>query len=659
MTIRRKKVSPKKALLYPWTGEGYVEGFEPSLLAELNIREASNAIREKPEWWRKIKEPTIAANWRRELMEESRKRRVRFHLSDAQVDYVLKELEWYARKRQEQFDGGATVAIDFGIEGTRRADGLVPEYLRRRLLQCVKKLENVPDDKKDWHPGSNNQVLDLIHPSLYPFVAGRTRVTEEEAIPPLDFITAGKALDFAPIPKSSAVESIFYSKKHQWLPTDFDITPEGKVKARSYINNLHPVEHKEMYPVLEEILDKFLPMFEEVLSEIEAFPFKSNRLMANRNWYDSDLSDVEVEETDSDYDDDSEGESGGDSECKDEDKVKKVRKLKKVRLPQPIKIPEFVPQDDLPRYNLKTQGKPLQVIVKLANIELTPENPTYGGGTWHVEGMANENIIATGIYYYDTENISDSRLKFRIQIKEPKYEQSDDRGTEHLYGVMNEDALVQYLDGIMTQQDRCVVFPNIYQHQVQTFGLVDRTKPGFRKLLAFFLVNPEDPVLSTTFVPPQQKEWDNRIFLAEVSDKFPPEILCEIDQLVDWPMDLEEAKRHREELMKERRYFSETINTELFERPFNPSLLRRQSRRSYAFNYSCAPTTEGSVGPFKHSVQNKQPIELVDEILSMADRPLNLEEAKKLRKELMNERKYLVKNLTVDVFERPFYLLEH
>lgn len=29
----------------------------------------------------------------------------------------------------------------------------------------------------------------------------------------------------------------------------------------------------------------------------------------------------------------------------------------------------------------------LQVIVKLANIELTPENPTYNGGAWHVEGQ--------------------------------------------------------------------------------------------------------------------------------------------------------------------------------------------------------------------------------------------------------------------------------
>ena len=43
---------------------------------------------------------------------------------------------------------------------------------------------------------------------------------------------------------------------------------------------------------------------------------------------------------------------------------------------------------------------PCSVIVKLANIVLTPEKPRYEGGSWHVEGMMNERIVASGIYYY-------------------------------------------------------------------------------------------------------------------------------------------------------------------------------------------------------------------------------------------------------------------
>jgi len=40
----------------------------------------------------------------------------------------------------------------------------------------------------------------------------------------------------------------------------------------------------------------------------------------------------------------------------------------------------------------------LQIIVKLANIHLTPEKPDYAGGTWHVEGQLNEHICATTLY---------------------------------------------------------------------------------------------------------------------------------------------------------------------------------------------------------------------------------------------------------------------
>ncbi|KAJ5698211.1 hypothetical protein N7462_000216 [Penicillium macrosclerotiorum] len=61
----------------------------------------------------------------------------------------------------------------------------------------------------------------------------------------------------------------------------------------------------------------------------------------------------------------------------------------------------------------------LQVIVELANIELTPDNPDYEGGSWHIEGqlasgpVQNERIAVSAIYYYDSENIILSSLAFR------------------------------------------------------------------------------------------------------------------------------------------------------------------------------------------------------------------------------------------------------
>jgi len=42
---------------------------------------------------------------------------------------------------------------------------------------------------------------------------------------------------------------------------------------------------------------------------------------------------------------------------------------------------------------------------------------------------------------------------------------------------------------------------------VQPFHLVDPTKPGVRKILVFFLVDPAEPVSSTATVTPQQMHW--------------------------------------------------------------------------------------------------------------------------------------------------------
>lgn len=41
--------------------------------------------------------------------------------------------------------------------------------------------------------------------------------------------------------------------------------------------------------------------------------------------------------------------------------------------------------DEAHRIQRIFREKGMQVIVKLANIHLTPEKPTYNGGSWHVE----------------------------------------------------------------------------------------------------------------------------------------------------------------------------------------------------------------------------------------------------------------------------------
>ena len=230
----------------------------------------------------------------------------------------------------------------------------------------------------------------------------------------------------------------------------------------------------------------------------------------------------------------------------------------------------------LKRVPYPLKGRKLQVIIKLANIVLTPENPAYAGGTWHVEGMANENIVATGLYYYACANITESRLEFRGTAGTPggmymRYQQSDHRGYVAAYGFGRDQSQNQTLGHVVVEEGKCVAFPNTYQHRVDAFELADRTREGYRKILCFFLVNPETEVLSTTRVPPQQADWAvDEMERAPAMQNLPVELFDMVAQHVkSGVMTREKAEEHRAALMKERSKFVVEHNERVYELEFN------------------------------------------------------------------------------------------
>ena len=126
------------------------------------------------------------------------------------------------------------------------------------------------------------------------------------------------------------------------------------------------------------------------------------------------------------------------------------------------------------------------------------------------EGQVNKHICTTALYYYDSENNTSSRLAFRQQpsrdyVTNLPHEQNTHHWLEQLYGCKNGESAIQEVGSVLCREGRLVTFPNILQHQVQPFKLVDLTKKGHRKILALFLVDPGIRVISTTNVPPQQK----------------------------------------------------------------------------------------------------------------------------------------------------------
>ena len=431
---------------------------------------------------------------------------------------------------------------------------MISEDVRLALTKAVEPFENVPDKEKDWHPNSNDQVLDLVHPSIYPLVYGQTKILPSGTVNLencFHFCGQGETL-----PRPNNDGDYRWSKTFQWLPADFNV-PQGtdKVKITSYINNMHPQKHPELYSVIEDVVSKAIPMWNKVLTRANDKCAKARIIMSDDGY--GDRNEVEPEWAD-DRDDD-----------ENERIIREWKESRPIVQPEPQKF-EAAEGDDIPTVNLRSNFKEhLQIIVKLANIHLTPESPDYPGGSWHVEGQANENICASALYYYSSENITDSHLAFRQGVDEESafmdfnYEQDDHRAVETIYGFQNGDAAIQNLGVVNTRQSRLLAFPNTMQHQVQPFSLDDKTRPGHRKLLALFLVDPHQQIISAANVPCQQKSWWEEIVrpVGPLGTKFPVEIVDQIfDSLGDFPVSLEEAKKQRLELMEERSNLVENHN---------------------------------------------------------------------------------------------------
>lgn len=167
-----------------------------------------------------------------------------------------------------------------------------------------------------------------------------------------------------------------------------------------------------------------------------------------------------------------------------------------------------------PGMSLREKFKDLQVIVKMASIELTPEKPDFPQGSWHVEGLLNEKIVGTALYYLDSENITTSHLDFRMQTDHYQTELMKLVGQDRfswlqlVYGTNLRNApCLQNYGSVETKQGRLVAFPNTFQHRVSPFELKDKTKPGHRRFIAIWLVDPLTRIISTANVPPQQQSW--------------------------------------------------------------------------------------------------------------------------------------------------------
>ncbi|CRL01837.1 CLUMA_CG015174, isoform A [Clunio marinus] len=487
------------------------QNYYPRCMQELKMLDLSQRIRSKHNWHKKVLKNEIVSKWRKEAEEHG-------YDVDA-IDYVIEEVKYYATLKDGSIEPGP-------VDGSWQADNLIDDAFSYEFKKLVSEtLENIPDEEIDYHPGSDNQVIDLVHPSLYCYVEDMSLLINRKTINPtvLSSIENPKMKDrnwkYVPTYRPEA--------KYRWMPAEISFKDDTTISFDSYINNLHPFTHNKLYDFIGEILRRFIPMFNRSLTDV-ANPRGLRIDLKGWSWYHPE------DTSNSDY--------------------KSYREYIKNRPILPVPVPKFeIPIP--PEKFIDLNGEKLQIIVKLSYIKLTPEKPKYPGGTWHVEGIDEERIVATGIYYYDVDNITESKLSFRISVGAPNYSQDDHRGVEVIYGFKNREPLNQVIGHLITKQDRCIVFPNVYQHVVTPFELIDETKPGYRKILVFFLVDPYTKIVSTHNVLPQQPGWDDVDAWAPKNKRR--------------TFTRRRAEENREKLMFERKYRRDEYQEYYYEREFS------------------------------------------------------------------------------------------
>ncbi|KAL2852411.1 hypothetical protein BJY01DRAFT_259970 [Aspergillus pseudoustus] len=419
----------------------------------------------------------ITTKWRKEVANGKQ------DITPKMMDWILEELRWkagYLAKHR------AIMVFDTGVVVS---DMAIATELQQELRDAVGALEM--KSKKDFHPGSEDKVVDLVHPSLLPVIYGRSRILTNRLMDLdncLNYVGEDQLIPIPPKPSSLAWYSPF-SRKFQCMPCDIEFPGDSGCRIVSYINTLHPKKNRPLYEVLEKIVAQTIPLWDITLSNV-----KNDKLRIDPGRVSYDPS------------------SPGSTSWSDWEENRDIVQ------PEPG---DFDPK---------------KVIVKLSNIELTPEKPEYHGGTWHVEGALNEHICATAIYYYDSKNITESSLAFRQRIFYDDvfdfldYEQNYHEFLQRIFGMAQD----------VESRGRLLTFPNMLQHCVSPFGLADTSKPGHRKILALFL---------------SEEWWEEKrdaIFIV-LPKRLPRELQDMVMENVDvGHITMNEACQYRLELMEER-----------------------------------------------------------------------------------------------------------
>ncbi|KAI5465081.1 hypothetical protein BGZ63DRAFT_379299 [Mariannaea sp. PMI_226] len=579
---------------------------------EVAMLRSMSVITEKPSWHREIFKEMTVVKWEEEALR-------RPLINQNAWDWILREL----RDKATEF---AKTGLVLDLETSSRvckSDVVVPQELQAEFREAVRPLLNQPD--KDWLPGSNDQVLNLVDPSLYPLVFNRSLVLSKGGkVQNPNIFSSYKNTETAPVQLNWNPD--LFSPAFQWLPCEVSFVKGSSsgVRITSYINNLHP-KNETLYGLIEKLIGIAIEPWNRTIVDGPCVPprirtygaqFKPempewaaetrliHRSMSAKDSSDylealqrvneylalPDRPDFEVEP------DDEDGPPLGPEYIETyglysavEKKWLRLRELvhpdaglaytyeqwKQGETGNAVVKSRLAESGDFTftPINLEERfgHRGLQVIIRLSSIELQPQKPQFNGSSWQVEGMKNEHIVATAIYYYDVENVSEARISFRMEASLDEWEMETEQGNNkplaQTFGVesgeLTDEKALQDLGSIPILDGRFFAFPNTLQNKVEPLELKDEGKPGHCRALFLWLVDPNYRICSTRNVPPQQHHWWAEQGYDKIDFKnlkIPPKAIDIIrSEVGKWPMGLDEAKKLRHELMAHHAKGTETV----------------------------------------------------------------------------------------------------
>eukprot|EP01119_Soliformovum_irregulare_P000082 TRINITY_DN10063_c0_g1_i5.p1 TRINITY_DN10063_c0_g1~~TRINITY_DN10063_c0_g1_i5.p1 ORF type:complete len:592 (+),score=142.23 TRINITY_DN10063_c0_g1_i5:169-1776(+) len=312
--------------------------------------------------------------------------------------------------------------------------------------------------------------------------------------------------------------------KYQWLPTTYCVDNDDKVSIVSYINNLNERKYPNLKRDFEQIFEKCLPTLWSCLyrtgiplkedtefdtcdfelpdqkpldqiyreagyispGEVQVEAPKKRERQDDHEipWKFQHVDETQVpitEEFDSEYESDEETlpptvPSSRNFKWHLTEEELKRRVDFTENSPEIRSRFEHLKKEADRAYHTELGRRPrYQVITKACNYVLRPGEEYEG--TWHVEGMSHEKIVASILYYYySSPHLQDAGLSFR---GETGYHADSRPGGEKWKASRD-------LGTVRTCQGRVIAFPNDLQHKVAHIKNISETEIGYRKILCFF-----------------------------------------------------------------------------------------------------------------------------------------------------------------------------